>query len=86
MLALTCQIRATQLRKKDFSTFDRKFMIARGNLEETDKSNSRQADKRLKEKLLRIQAAEAIGEFSEKNGEYLINKRVKKNQKTESKT
>ena len=86
LLALSCQIRATQLRKKDFSMFDRNFMIARGNLEETDEANPRQADKRLEEKLGRLKDAQTIGEFSEKEGKYLIRKPNKKTQKTEPKT
>lgn len=84
LCALTLMIRSSQRRDGDTLSFDEKYLIDRSRLQKTNNANPRMARKRLKEKLDRIQKAEAIKSWDKsKNGQYSI-KITKKQTKVET--
>jgi len=91
LIAITLQVRASQTHKKDGSIYDKAYLKDIGRLQKTDAKNSREANKKLKSKLIRIQKAGAIGEFFEQSEDkILINKKTptpqKSNRKMEPRT
>lgn len=73
MLAIYPQARAKQREKAQFTNIDEKYAIQLAGLSATYKSNPRMARKKLKEKLDKIQAANAIsGWESTEDGSFIL--------------
>lgn len=82
MLAIALQVRAGQRRNKPHSEYDRPYLIEKGGLKLTYQANKGQGERRLKEKLDRIQKAQAIGSYEDSgNDKIIIKKREKKQTK-----
>jgi hypothetical protein len=77
MLATAIQTRARQVNKKSTLSYDRKFLMKRGNLSKTEKSNPRQATRSLKKKLQRLKEANVMEDFTQEKNKVVLKKKKK---------
>ena len=77
LLALSFEIRKKQREGAQFMTYGSDAITKRGGTSATHTANPRQEKVRREEKLKRIQKAGIIEDFTESDGKYLIEKKVK---------
>lgn len=78
MLALTIQVRASQRRNFESSSYDEEYLIEQAGLQKTYKSNPRMARKRLRDKLERLKNADALKNHAKKANIYKIETKTTK--------